>query len=166
MTLLSGSLGPSAQMLVSDLDGTLLGNPEATRRFRRAWDDLPKKTRPLLVYATGRLVQDVIDMLAGDILPWPDYIIGGVGTQIYDGLKKRSINEYRQHFQGNWNLTEIERIVGSCPGIARQPAEFLHQFKSRKRVIRYASFIPASAILMFSRQFVARAALWIGCALR
>ncbi len=118
------------QFFCSDLDGTLLGNPEATRRFKTAWEALPKSARPQLGYASGRFVQDVIDLLATGILPWPDYIIGGVGTQIYDGRRKRSLHEFNQQFGSGWNLAKIEAIVGNFPGVTRQPPQFLHPYKS------------------------------------
>ena len=118
------------KMFCSDLDGTLIGNPEATRRFKHAWEYLPARTRPLLVYASGRLVQDIIDLLATQVLPWPDFIIGGVGTQVYDGRQKRSLSTYSQQFRSNWQLEIIEEIVKELPGITRQPSEFLHRYKS------------------------------------
>lgn len=114
----------------SDLDGTLLGNPEATRRFKAAWEALPKAARPLLAYASGRLVQDMIDLLATGTLPWPDYLIGGVGTQIYDGKRKRPLNEFNQQFRQGWDLGKVEAIVGAFPGVTRQPPQFLHPYKS------------------------------------
>ena len=47
------------KLFSTDLDGTLLGNPEATLRFATAWAALPAATRPLLVYNSGRLVDEV-----------------------------------------------------------------------------------------------------------
>jgi sucrose-6F-phosphate phosphohydrolase len=114
-------------LFCSDLDGTLLGNPEASRRFKECWKG---RQRPLLVYASGRLVQDVIDLLATGILPWPDYVIGGVGTQLYDGRRKRPVMEYNQAFRGRWDLRRVEAVVGSFPGVTSQPPEFLHPYKS------------------------------------
>ncbi|MFA6545913.1 MAG: HAD-IIB family hydrolase, partial [Limisphaerales bacterium] len=114
----------------SDLDGTLLGNPEATRGFKAAWEALPKAARPLLAYASGRLVQDMIDLLATGTLPWPDYLIGGVGTQIYDGKRKRPLSEFNQQFRADWDLGKVEAIVSTFPGVTRQPPQFLHPYKS------------------------------------
>lgn len=121
---------PLIKFFCTDLDGTLLGNPEATHRFKTAWERLPRASRPLLGYASGRLVQDVIDLLATRVLPWPDYIVGGVGTQIYDGRHKRPLNDFNQQFRQGWDLGKIEAVVGGFPGVARQPPQFLHPYKS------------------------------------
>jgi hydroxymethylpyrimidine pyrophosphatase-like HAD family hydrolase len=63
----------------ADLDGTLLGDSEATHRFKAAWLDLLPEVLPLLVYNSGRLVDDLRRFVDAGTLPNANYCIGGVG---------------------------------------------------------------------------------------
>ncbi len=118
------------RLFCSDLDGTLLGNPEAAQRLRRAWDALPVTTRPRLVYATGRSCADTRGLVAGQQLPAADYIIGGVGTEIFDPRGELKVEDFAAQFGEGWDLGKIEAIMRTVPGIERQPPEFLHPYKS------------------------------------
>ena len=118
------------KLFCSDLDGTMLGNPESIRRFNDAWESIPSKQRPLLCYNTGRLVDDVLTLLQTEALPGPDYIIGGVGTQIYDARKKQHVAEFDAQFREGWDLAKVEQILAVFPGVTQQPPEFLHPYKS------------------------------------
>jgi len=118
------------KLFCSDLDGTMLGNPESIRRFNDAWESFSRKQRPLLCYNTGRLVDDVLKNLETDTLPKPDYIIGGVGTQLYDLRKKRHVAEFDKQFGEGWDLAKVEQILSVFPGVTQQPPEFLHPYKS------------------------------------
>ena len=46
-------------------------------------------------------------------LPDPDYIIGGVGTEIFDTESDELIPEYHDSFGGHWDLDAIEVIMES-----------------------------------------------------
>ena len=68
---------PAVRIFSSDLDGTLLGNPESSHRFKAAWEALDPATRPLLVYNSGRLVDDLRHFIEDGTLPLADYYIAG-----------------------------------------------------------------------------------------
>jgi sucrose-6F-phosphate phosphohydrolase len=118
-----------------DLDGTLLGNPEAAWRFTERWSALDRGRRPLLAYNTGRTIADTQALVATGHLPEPDFIIGSVGTELHDSLYNRSA-EYRAQFGEGWDLPLIDAIVGAVPGIRRQPAESSRAFKSSWHWVR------------------------------
>jgi sucrose-6-phosphatase len=121
---------PPIKLFCSDVDGTLLGNPEAAGRFKMAWEALPIRRRPILCYSTGRLIADMLAILDAARLPWPDFVVAGVGTQLYEVGRKRSVEEFSARFGQGWSSEEVERILAGFPGIERQPPEFLHPYKS------------------------------------
>ncbi|HRP05900.1 MAG TPA: HAD family hydrolase, partial [Opitutaceae bacterium] len=93
---------PPVRLFSTDLDGTLLGNPESTRRFRLAWDNLAAGHRPLLIYNSGRLVPDLERVVMAEHLPRADFFIGGVGTQIFDVKAGSMIREFDQELTQGW----------------------------------------------------------------
>lgn len=119
------------RLFSTDLDGTLLGHPEAANRFAAAWAALDPRHRPLLAYNTGRTVADTQALVAHRQLPAPDLIIGSVGTELHDATATGNhAAAFRARFETGWDPHVVDEVVSATAGIRRQPAERSHPYKS------------------------------------
>jgi len=121
---------PDIKLFSTDLDGTILGISDAVQRFKNAWEKMESEQRPVLVYNSGRRVDDILTFVTSGVLPQPDYVIGGVGTEIYDFRQSEWMPEFQQVLQAGWDYETVRSIVGQVSGVEPQPDEFLHTFKS------------------------------------
>lgn len=122
------------RLFSTDLDGTLLGNPEGLARFTQRWAARETHHRPLLVYNTSRTVADTLSLVGTRQLPQPDFILGSLGTECHDATSTSDAG-LREHFRLGWDLETVEEIVGATPGVRRQPLPTL-RFKSSWHWIR------------------------------
>ena len=117
-------------LISSDLDGTLAGDAPATRLFRETWDSLDAGQRPLLIYNSGRLADDILDFVTAAGLPQPDYVIGGVGTMLVAPRGTASLDRFHDRLSEGWSLDAVEEILGAHDSTERQPDIYQHAFKS------------------------------------
>jgi len=111
---------PPEKLLISNVDGTLLGQDDALARFA-AWFDA-RGDELGLVYNTGRNYDSVVELVHNTDLPDPVAIIGGVGTDIRLYPSGERLEEWPRRFRA-WNAASIRSIVASYPELTQQEWE-------------------------------------------
>ncbi|MBC3759382.1 HAD-IIB family hydrolase [Hyunsoonleella sp. SJ7] len=116
-------------LLSFDIDNTLIDFHTFKSNFRKIWEKY-KPEDVLLTYNTGRLIDDVLNLIAKGILPKPDYIISGVGTHIYNYKEKKVVKEFNDVLDDGWDLKSVENVIQNIDHpISEQPTKFQHAYK-------------------------------------
>ncbi|GAA5090224.1 HAD-IIB family hydrolase [Nocardia iowensis] len=97
------------KILVTDLDGTLLGGSTADRlRLRNALAHHPEVT---VVFATGRGIESIRAVLRDPLVPQPRWIIADVGATIIDGTDLTHVAALETRLRAGWPGTERVRAA-------------------------------------------------------
>lgn len=133
------------RMLVSDLDGTLLGNDDALRRFAEWYAAHKEQFR--LVYASGRFFESMVELIDSTLLPEPDAVIASVGTMIALYPDGENIDAWPRCL-GHWDAKGIRDVLMASGELALQPDEVQTEFK----LSFYADGLDTTALVEMRRR--------------
>ena len=134
-------------LIISDLDDTLLGDDAALRRFAAWYDEMRPNFR--LAYSSGRFRESIRQSIAETDLPEPDAVICGVGTGIYHGDADAPLPGWPQVVAEYWNAALIRRVCAEFGELEPQPPEFQSNFK-----ISYYAYCLTESCLARLRQAI------------
>lgn len=114
-------------LLVTDLDGTLLGDDAALDAFA-AWHRTHRAS-VRLVYASGRFCESIIQSIERTALPDPDALIGGVGTEILAFPSGGPVVGLEPTPSAGFDSEHVRAKMAELSGARLQPAEFQSSLK-------------------------------------
>lgn len=117
-------------VLATDLDGTFLGGTEGARRWLYDWIDANRATVGL-VFVTGRDPDFIVELCRGGV-PWPEYVVGDVGTSITQMMPDESlapIEALEEDIASRWadSGDRVRALLDGHPGLALQPTAFRYR---------------------------------------
>lgn len=123
-------------LICTDLDRTLLPNghqpesPEARKRFAA----LVSRPEVSLAYVSGRDKPLVLEAMAEYSLPIPDYLIGDVGTSIYQWTENQwhLREDWHEHIAPDWagrSNDEIKHLLSDISVLTPQEDSKQNRFK-------------------------------------
>jgi len=125
-------LADRAVVLATDLDGTFLGGSDDDRaRLYGLIEDA--RDRIGLIFVTGRDPEFIAGLCRDTPVPWPDYVIGDVGTTIAavdpDGGRLTPIAALEDDIARRWgDRGEMVRAaLADHPGLTVQPTAFRYR---------------------------------------
>ncbi len=115
------------RLVVSDLDNTLLGDPESLQTLLERLAASPLKVG--LGIATGRHLQSTLKALEKWGVPRPDLFITSVGTEIFYGNQLTKDRGWERHIDYRWERDRLAQAVEAMPGIEPQAEEHQRSHK-------------------------------------
>lgn len=124
----ASSQGGHGLVLATDLDGTFLGGSDQARA--ELYARLQARQDLLLIFVTGRDVDFIKALIAQPGMPRPRYIVGDVGTSVYDvEAGFAPVEALEADIAARWDNANARVIdmLKDEPGLTLQPTPFRHR---------------------------------------
>ena len=126
------NLSNARLVLATDLDGTFLGGTETARRTLYDWIEA-RRDSVGLVFVSGRDPEFIHGLCSDGFVPWPDYVIGDVGTTVArvdrieaGGRELVHLPELEREIAARWadSGPQVRSALDGAPGLVLQPTPF------------------------------------------
>jgi len=113
-----GTLKYSDRMLVTDLDQSLLGDPDSRGDFLR----VVREHRKSVTYciATGRRLDSALAVMKKHGIPLPDVLMSSAGARIHYGSALNEDHLWADHIDHDWSPRRIRHLLTDVPGLKLQ----------------------------------------------
>ena len=104
--------------LVIGLEDTLFADAEGALRFWGQWQ-AHRAAHPgtMLVFNTRLRVFEVLERVERCLVPPPEFIIGALGTEVYDATAKANISYFAERIAEDWRGPAVASVMKHVPGI-------------------------------------------------
>lgn len=114
------------RIIVTDLDNTLTGDPQALEEFKNL---LSEHDHIGFGLATGRPLSSAMSMVEELGLPMPDVLDTDAGTQLHYGGKLTPDLSWRKQIGYAWKPDEVRALLCNLPGVFPQDSEHCSEYK-------------------------------------
>lgn len=114
-------------VLATDLDGTFLGGSDEQRADLYA--SLSAREDAMLVFVTGRDIDFIAELIQTPGMPRPHYIIGDIGTSVFDGVSLQPWEDFEAPIKQAWGDSgaKVRAMLADEPGLAIQNTPFRYR---------------------------------------
>jgi sucrose-phosphate synthase len=146
------------RVLMSDIDGTLVGDVIASRSLGL----ILERSRERLAFGviTGRNRESALEVLKVYGYPEPDIVVSAVGSEIYYGPEGEPELEWSARLCVGWDRPRVSEILAGVPGLVPQAEVAQRPFKlsfdvdevetvARVRAVLFAHGIQADLVFSY-----------------
>lgn len=122
-------------VLATDLDGTFLGGREEDKHALYQWIEA-RRDRVGLIFVTGRDAEFLLELCRHTRVPWPDFVVGDVGTTIAEtildgtgGGRFVPLVPLEVEIAAQWadKGDIVRQVLRDHPGLTLQPTAFRYR---------------------------------------
>lgn len=114
-------------VLATDLDGTFLGGSDDHRRI--LYSHLSARHDASVIFVTGRDIDFIAELLETPGMPRPRYIVGDIGTSVFDGETLKPVAELEAPIAAAWNNSgdRVRAMLADEAGLTLQDTPFRYR---------------------------------------